>query len=142
MAGMKKSGPIAWKEEYMVHVPVIDEHHKKFVGILNNLYSILISDPCKEKISEIFFALLNYAEHHLLQEEIYFKNYRFPGFQQHKESHKQFIDRIGEFQDDYAEGKEDVCVSLYKYLREWFEHHILQYDHDAVKFLVEKGFGK
>jgi hemerythrin len=142
MGEKKLLEPIVWKDEYKVHVGVIDDHHKKFVDILNNLQKVLEKAPCAENISEVFFSLLNYAEHHLLQEEIYFKNYKYPGFQQHKDAHKSFLDRIAQFQEDYAAKRENVCLDLYRFLKQWFKEHILMYDREAVKFLVEKGFSE
>ena len=107
--------------------------------MLNLLRAGILEQPCKERISEIFFSLVHYAEHHLIQEEIYFKNYQYPNFTQHKEAHNNFIDRIIKFREDYEKGVENVCHEMYEFLVNWFENHILKYDKEAVEFLLNKG---
>lgn len=134
-----QTDPFTWKAEYNVNISLIDDQHKKFLEILNLLRVGIIKKPCKEKISEIFFSLVHYAEHHLIQEEIYFKNYRYPNFTQHKEAHKNFIDRIIKFREDYEKSIEKVCEEMYDFLVDWFENHILKYDKEAVGFLLNKG---
>ena len=142
MTERKHTGDIHWKDEYNVNVSIIDEHHKKFVQILNNLNRMIREEPCKDNVSDIFFALANYAEHYLLQEEIYFKNYKYPNFQQHKAAHQNFIDRIIRFREDYEKHEPDVCVEMSEFLQDWFRQHILEYDRDAVEFLVNQGLNK
>ncbi len=134
---VKYTGPIEWKEEYNVNNSVIDEHHKKFLEILNQLGEISSGGDCNNKISEVFFSLAHYAEHYLLREEIIFKDY--PGFAQHKASHNKFMDVITRLHQDYKSGKDDICIDIYDYLNNWFESHILEYDKEAVDYLNSKG---
>ncbi len=131
------TGPKEWKEEYNVNVSFIDEHHKKFLEILNQLGEVPSEGDCGQKISEIFFSLAHYSEHYLLREEIYFKEY--PNFSQHKTSHNRFIDGITKLHEDFKSGKEGICTEIYDYLYNWFENHILEYDKEAVDYLNSKG---
>jgi len=130
-------GPIEWKEEYNVNVSFIDEHHQKFVLLLNRILEINKQDFCNENVSEIFFSLVHYAEHYLIREEIYFKEY--PNFQHHQELHNKFIERVTKLQQDYNDGKDEVCIEMANYLYSWFENHILKYDKEAINYLKDKG---
>ena len=47
--------PYQWKDEYTVNITVIDEQHKKFLNIINELKVIINNNSCKEKVYEIFF---------------------------------------------------------------------------------------
>lgn len=134
--------PFAWKEEYNVNVSLIDDQHKNFLKTLNLLRKGILDEPCEERISEIFFSLVYYAEHHLIQEEIYFKNYKYPHFNRHKEAHNSFINRIIKFREDYEKGSENVCIEMYDFLVSWFENHILKEDRAAVEFLSERKIGR
>ncbi|MQY78215.1 MAG: bacteriohemerythrin [Bacteroidetes bacterium] len=131
--------PLSWKEEYNVDIGLLDKQHKKFLEIFNLLKKAINEGVCERNISDVFFSLVYYAEHHLIQEEIYFKNYKYPNFNLHKEAHNHFINRIIKFREDFEEGKEDVCVEMYYFLEEWFNNHILKYDKEAVEFFVKKG---
>jgi hemerythrin len=128
-----------WKEEFNVNVEFIDEQHKYFLNLLNLLIRIVKGEESVEKASEVFFSLAHYAEHYLIQEEIYFKNYQFPKFSEHQEAHKEFIDRVTKFQHDFEMNKENNCRELLEYLEDWFNNHILGYDTDAILFLRSKG---
>jgi hemerythrin len=131
--------PLEWRDEYNVNIGFIDEQHKKFLDILNQLKLVITERSCAASTSQVFFALANYTEQHLIQEEIYLKDYQYPGFSQHKESHNQFIQRLVKFQEDFQENKPRVCEEMHDYLLDWFENHILKYDKDAIAFLRSKG---
>lgn len=130
---------VQWKDEYNVDIKFIDEQHRKFLDILNQLKTVIVGKICRESTSDVFFALANYAEHHLIKEEIYLKDYQYPGFSLHKESHNQFIQRLTKFQEDFKANKKNVCEEMHGYLLDWFENHILKYDKEAVAFLKSKG---
>ncbi len=130
-------GPLEWKEEYNVNISFIDEHHQKFLNILNNLQEVVHQDNCSERISEIYFSLVHYAEHYLIREAMYFKEY--PNFIHHQDAHKEFINRVTKLQRDFEAGKKEVCSEMYQYLLEWFQNHILKYDKEAVNYLKSKG---
>ena len=129
--------PIEWKEEYNVNIGFIDDHHKEFLKILNEVRKAALEGACLETISKIFYSLVHYAEHYLIKEEIYFKEYS--NLSQHKEAHNLFIERIKKLQHDFQAGKDKICYELYVYLTDWFHTHILQYDKESLKFLAGKG---
>ncbi len=137
MAGKRSCGPFVWKEEYSVNLDLIDNHHKKFIDILNNLHSVISHKPSREDISDIFFSLVYYAENHLVNEEIYLKESEYSSFNQHKEKHNSFVGRIIKFQKDFKEGKQDVCEDLYDFLKDWLKNHILKDDREAISSLKE-----
>ena len=137
MENMPPFKVIEWKKEYNVNVSFIDEHHQKFLEVLNSFQEASEEGFCKDKMSEIFFSLVHYAEHYLIREIIYFKEY--PNFAHHQEAHNNFIERISIFQNDYQAGKEGVCKEMYAFLYDWFQNHILKYDREAVDYLRSKG---
>ncbi|HDR89027.1 MAG TPA: bacteriohemerythrin [Bacteroidetes bacterium] len=142
MADEKHREPVEWKDQYKVDVEIIDENHRKFVEIIQRLDRVLNNKACKEDPSDIFYALVHYVEHYLLQEEIYFKNYQYPNFSRHKESHQYFIDQIIRFREEFEKGSETICLEMREFLIEWFREHILSYDKEAVYFLVQKGLNR
>ncbi len=139
MAGPITPEPFEWKEEYKVGVDAVDAHREKFFGIINKLKKVITKRDCKINVADIFFSLVHYAEHYLIQEEIYLKESGYPGFSKHQQIHNDFIERIIQFKEDYRNGKPDVCEDMYFYLENWLREHILHYDIQAVKYLKEKG---
>lgn len=128
-----------WKEEYNTGAKFIDEQHRYFFNIISSLKNSIEVLECMESASAIFFSLVHYAEHFLIQEEIYFKEASFPGLREHKNLHDGFIRRIIQFQEDYENDVTNTCKSLLSFLDYWFDNHILKYDKAAIDFLKEKG---
>ena len=139
MSGTISPEPFIWKEEYKVGVKAIDEHREKFFEIINKLKKVITEKDCKIKVADIFFSLVHYAEHYLINEEIYFKESGYSGFSKHQESHNNFINRIVKFKEDYQSGEKEVCEDMYFYLENWLINHILHYDIEAVEWLKERG---
>ncbi|MCB2196838.1 MAG: bacteriohemerythrin [Bacteroidetes bacterium] len=131
--------PYQWKEEYSVKISVIDDQHKKFLDIINELKIIINSGTCKEKVSQVFFQLAYLIDHYFIKEEIYFKDLKYPHFDQHKAQHNAFIERIIQFQKDVENNKPDLCLEIFQFLENWFDEHILKYDKDAVEYLRAGG---
>jgi hemerythrin len=128
-----------WNEEYNTGVNFIDEQHQYFFSIIGTLKENLHEGVCRDAASKIFFRLAHYAEHFLIQEEIYFRDSQFPGIKEHKDLHKEFIRRVIQFQVDYEKDMEETCRSMLAYLEEWFDSHILEYDKEAIDYLRAKG---
>ena len=128
-----------WKDEYNTSVKFIDDQHKYFFRIITTLKNSIEDRVCREKASKIFFSLAHYAEHFLIQEEIYFKEADFPGIKEHKGLHAGFIRRIVQFQVDYEQDFDHTCQSMLPFLDEWFDNHILKYDMEAIDYLKQKG---
>ncbi len=131
--------PYQWKDKYTVNITVIDEQHKKFLNIINELKLIINSNSCEEKVSEIFFKLAYLIDHYFIKEEIYFNDLKYPNFEQHKAAHNQFVERIIQFQKDVENNKPKLCLEIYQYLEKWFDEHILKYDKEAVEYLRKSG---
>lgn len=131
--------PYQWKDEYTVNIGIIDEQHKKLLDIINELKVIINGNTCKDNVSDIFFQLAYLIDHYFIKEEIYFKDLEYPNSDQHKEEHKQFIERIIQFQKDLESNKPNLCLEIYNYLEYWFDEHILKYDKEAVDYLKSKG---
>ncbi len=131
--------PYQWKEEYTVDISVIDDQHKKFLDIINQLKIIINSNTCKEKVSDIFFQLAYLIDYYFIKEEIYFNDLKYPNFELHKAEHNKFINRIIQFQKDVENNKPDLCLEIYQFLEEWFDEHILKYDKEAVEYFKARG---
>jgi hemerythrin len=129
----------AWKEDYNTGVNFIDEQHKYFLNIIRDLKAYIAEGVCMDSASRIFFRLVHYAEHYQIQEEIYFKDSRYPGAGEHQELHAAFIKRVIQFKTDYQKDVETTCQTMMEYLESWFNNHILKYDKEAIDYLKGKG---
>jgi len=130
---------LEWKDEYNVDIKIIDDQHKKFLDIINELKIIIHNNSCKEHVSNVFFQIAYLIDHYFIKEEIFFKDCKYPNLDQHKISHNIFIDRIIQFQKDVEADKPDLCIEIYHFMEDWFNEHILKYDKEAVEYLKKSG---
>lgn len=127
--------PYHWKKEYNLDIDLIDNYHKKYLETLNLLIGHINEGSCRDSINIIFHKLTYLAEKFLIDEELFFQQHNYPQLKSHKDSHLHFSERILELHNAYNEGEEKVCRKLLQFLEDWFENHILEYDHEAVRYV-------
>lgn len=131
---MSKIDYIQWQPEFLTGIDKIDEGHHHFIKTHNKLVDIINKNFCAQKLLEILYALMYYAEHHLINEEICYQGY--DGLSEHKAKHKEFINKINEVRKSMVkEHTPDVCISLQNHMHEWFELHIIKKDKEAVDYV-------
>ena len=131
--------PKEWAVEFNVDVKFIDEQHRYFFKVLKDLEAIVKSNSCRENISGIFFSMVHYVDHYLIQEEIYFKGLNYPGLKEHHLRHDIFVSGIINLKNDFVSGKIEVCDTLLAFMTDYFYEHIIGYDVKAVAYLKEIG---
>ncbi|MBN1387182.1 MAG: hemerythrin family protein [Bacteroidales bacterium] len=136
---MKRSispDPYTWKKEYELNDKLYDEQARKFLEIINQMRKIIAGGVKDRDISDIFFQLTYYHEQYMIREEINMKKLNYDDFENHRESHKKFIDHILAFREGYEKGDEDVYDEMYFYLEKWFDDHMMVADRSAVNYIA------
>ena len=128
-----------WKDEYAFGIQIIDDQHKKFVETLNKLHDAIVSDQTKEMLSGIFWDLSEYAVFHFNTEEMYFEEFGYEGAEDHKKHHREFREKMIEFQNQYNEGKASISIDLMKFLEDWLTNHLRDVDAKYVQCFKEHG---
>ena len=130
---------IVWDEKYSVRIEVIDEQHKKIIKTLGKLFDEMGKGKSREILKSILDQMVWYATEHFSTEEIFMKQYNFPGYEEHKKEHEAFKLKVATFQKDFAAGKESLSINVIRFLTDWLDHHILDIDKQYGPFLNEKG---
>jgi hemerythrin len=130
---------ISWKNEYSVGIREIDDQHKYFISLLNNLYNAIVAAEKREELRGHFEALKDYAEKHFATEEKYFDEFCYDGAEEHKAKHREIRDEIKRI-ENMAEGKEiDFYGSLVYFLNDWLEDHLQKMDQKYKDCFHEHG---
>jgi len=129
--------PYPWKKEYEHNNEMFDNQTRKFLEIINNMKELVSKEVDDASISEVFFRLTHYFERYMIQEEIYLRELGYKNIELHKQSHKEFMDRIIAFRQGFEDGKKDFHLDMYEYLEKWFDDHMMVDDRSAVKFINE-----
>lgn len=120
-----------------MHNELYDEQAKKFLEIINQMKKIIAGGVKDRGISDIFFQLTYYYEQYMIREEINMKKLKYDEFEDHRETHKEFIDRILAFREGYERGDDDVYEEMYSYLEKWFDDHLMIADRRAVDYISD-----
>lgn len=118
----------SWKEEYSVHVPELDEHHKILMDIINRIYDNCLQTDIVDCIGPKIQELVDYSEYHFKAEEDYMQRVEYFESEDHVEQHSTFIFKIRELQQAYADNEMELTKSLIVFLGKWLLHHVFEED--------------
>jgi hemerythrin len=115
---------IEWNDKYSVGISMIDEEHKKLIGILNKAIFMKGHNDNPEELRELLREVTNYALTHFKTEEAYMKEFNYPEYQDHKEEHRGFSTEIIAYLHKVIKGDCQIANEIIEYLKWWFVNHI------------------
>jgi hemerythrin len=124
---------IKWKKEYSVGVTKIDNQHKKIIKIVNQAVEQQFSKQNEKVIEEILDNLQNYMKEHFKAEEEYMLKHQYAGYEEQRNEHNQFIDRLLEAQKEYYKNGHVTSINILNFVWDWFSQHILVRDKQLSK---------
>ncbi len=132
-----------WSSEYSVNIPGIDEQHKEFLNIVNDLLKLVGDTPFIDQEAEFLCERLgNYALYHLSTEEYLFAKTGYTESAEHILSHNLFREKVKYFEDkikDKNKDKKEVVKEMAEFSGDWLIHHILIMDKKYSRLFNEKG---
>lgn len=124
---------IKWSDLYSVKNSIIDEQHKKLISIINELFT-LISSRNNQRLEEIISDLVKYTNYHFKTEEEILDKYNYFEKDEHIKQHKQFLNQILEFNDDFLNGKIQLKFEVFSFLKDWLLKHIIGSDKKYMNY--------
>lgn len=131
--------PIKWKKEYSVNVEEIDNQHKEYLKIVNELYDAIYMRRTREKLSEILDELINYADYHFSTEEKYFRKFNYPQAKEHIVEHRRFSEKMEGLKKDFKNREIEISFELVDYLENWLLEHLAEQDKKYTKCFNDNG---
>jgi len=127
---------VTWDSSYNVGIDSVDKQHKHLIYLTNSLYNACLDDKAEldTAFKEVMKELVEYVSFHFKDEERIMEEVNYPGLQEHKQIHQQFIKKILAAVDDYQKGKQFVPNSFVRFLRDWLFNHILVNDKEMAKY--------
>jgi hemerythrin len=130
---------ITWNDSLSVNIREFDEHHKKIVGLLNDLFDAVSTRKGSSAIGPVLGELIDYTSYHFAAEEKLMNGHSFPWAAGHKLEHDALTAKVLDFQRQFTEGKAMVDLALLNFLKDWLTKHIMGTDKKYSPFLNEKG---
>jgi hemerythrin len=84
---------IKWDDKYSIGISMIDEEHKKLIGILNKAIFAKEHNDNPEEIKEVLGEMDEYSHKHFSIEEAYMIKFNFPEYQSHRNEHLDFTSK-------------------------------------------------
>jgi hemerythrin-like metal-binding protein len=119
---------LKWKNEYSVGVQEIDNQHMKLIELINKLFDAMKQGQANAVIGQILNELSTFASTHFKTEEKYFELFDYMESEKHKEIHQIFVMKITKFKNYFDAGQITLSVSIFNFLKDWLNDHILGED--------------
>lgn len=131
---------VEWNINMSVGVKEIDDQHKTFVGIMNDLYNHFNKgDLQMNAIMDIVKQLENYSKFHFATEEKYFDMFDYEGAEEHKKVHQDLLRRFMEIKGLIEKEGSEKITDLIDFLEDWLVNHLEIYDKKYTKCFHEHG---
>jgi hemerythrin len=129
-----------WKDSFSVNNKEMDDQHKRFFSLLNELNEIAEKQGGhKEEFGKIYEELSDYADLHFQNEEHLCEIHAYPDLEQQNIQHQFFRDELQRLGEEFHKGKPIAAKALLIFLRDWLINHILQEDKKYAQYLAKPG---
>lgn len=132
-----------WRDEYGVGVEIIDEQHKHFFELANELFDLSVRDDfSRGNLFAFITELGNYSLYHLGTEEGYFKEFGFEDGGEHLGAHNAFRGKVSDYLTVARDEKSDLkkmAGEIADFSNDWLAHHILLLDKKYEEFFHAHG---
>jgi len=117
----------------------MDNHHRQLIKLINQLYEIIRDNTGFESVDAILEEMANYADYHFSAEENLLEQHDFPGLEEQRKSHGQYLSQIDELRKKFDKDSRESVQNIYVFLRNWLINHIVLEDKKYGTFLWGKG---
>ncbi len=130
---------LVWKDEYSVGIEEMDNDHKKLLNLINQLQTAVHYYTGREFEEKALEELVDYTKTHFNKEEKLLEDNGYADLDAHKLLHKQFIDKVNQFLEQYKQDSELTINDTLEFLKDWLIKHINGTDKEYGKVLNDKG---
>ena len=126
---------VNWNESLSVSVPLIDRQHQQLVGLINSLHEEMTKGQGRAILGETVEGLVRYTKVHFAAEEGLFEVSDYSDCVAHKQQHRDFVERVTDFQQGLADGRLMLTLDVMDFLADWLVLHIRGTDSAYVPYL-------
>ncbi len=119
---------VAWSDNLLTGIDVVDNEHKYLIRLINNLYSNIEHALGIETIIATLRELREYTFIHFRDEEKILKKYKYNDIKHHIRLHRFFEKRLEIFENEIMEMPFLIGFEILDFLKDWLVKHILLVD--------------
>ncbi|MDO9010420.1 MAG: hemerythrin family protein [Gallionella sp.] len=91
-----------WNESLSMFIPEIDAQHQNFIRLINELNEAIIGRMDIEEIKRRMQSILDDAAMHFAHEEVLFKEWGYPGAEEHAQRHVQAMQFFRKIMEEFG----------------------------------------
>jgi hemerythrin-like metal-binding protein len=120
---------MTWTSDLSVGVAVLDDDHKRLIGIINQLHFGITAGHDRKVLEAVLGELVDYTIIHFSREEEMLQKAGYVAIPAHKTEHEKFIAQISNVQKRIKSAPVAMLdLELMGFLRSWLFSHILVSD--------------
>ena len=126
---------IEWNPAFSVDVEEIDTYQKKMFELFNELITLKQKKADTKAVTNLISEINDYGKLFFSTEEKILKRKKYPDFEAHSKSHRQFVRSAISLRREIAEDINNLTMEVILELRDWLVEHIQTSDSLYVPFL-------
>ncbi len=130
---------VEWKDKYSVGISMIDDEHKKFIGIINKAIYAQKHNDSPEETKGVLGEMLEYSYRHFSTEESYMIKFEFPEYQLHRNEHLNFTESINISYNKLVTSDYHIANDILVFLNQWLVSHIQVTDKKYIDCFKKNG---
>ena len=130
---------IEWNEKLSVNIRAIDEQHKKWINILNELHDAMKAGKGRDAVGNVLDELVEYTKVHFASEEKLMEANGYPLFSGHKKLHEDMVKEVEFLRSEHSSGAAGLTIEVMQFLKNWLNEHIIGTDKNYGPYLYGKG---
>jgi hemerythrin len=117
---------LEWQLAYETGISFLDDRHKQFIKLTNELYSVRQMNwkYAKDVFAEVVHFAVQHAITYLKNEEMLMARIDYPEFQVHKREHVLFMEEVSTYAESSRNGNKVECQNFVFFLRDWILSHV------------------
>lgn len=128
-----------WSEMLAIDGGSVDAQHRGLFDAVNAFQQAVAQGQVADAVARTLDFLKDYGELHFRDEEAMLAEHGYPGLEQHRRQHRQFLDQIASFRGQLLEGGSGLGHSMSQFLGSWLVNHIMVSDKAYAAFLRGSG---
>lgn len=119
---------VKWDDSYRNGFELFDNQHKDLFNLVRHLHRGILEGKTDETLGMALTGLMGSINAHFTNEENVMLTTNYPGFNQHKNKHDDFIMHVYDANGRFLKGDAVVTMELVSFLMQWLRNHIQTVD--------------
>ena len=116
---------LQWSERLDVHDDGMNREHVELIRLMNVVYDANAGGNSKADIVTALDNMVLFVVKHFENEEAHMESIGFSGLKKHKYIHKDLLDRVGKYVQEFKESQSKVLPEdFFEFLKFWLVSHI------------------